>query len=383
MAQKSATFLLFRTVLLAGYPQAMSQPDNVVSLYDPKPLPSYAEAEAKVLQELVQYCLIESLENFQGHQREYPFISPDHLLPARSLHTREWQYQHPAFVVLLDNALPRALNKYFRLRNSNLVSWRNLLKVLPEAELEDFRLADCNVEAPEFNRMLKNLLPLDFALLIQSDDAASATNQPSAKRLSHMHVKVERLTDIALKELGKELNYIKRSLFERGKDYVEALEAKFFEYFGFSAHASGRKSAAAMAAQLLMKYDTPFTVFAASQSDLRLTLLRNHHRIEQYFLISLSDRQVENLLADDRLHDWDDLSVYQVDHLESGERIFIYRAEFERTAAALPASQPPRDQGLQEAWLDYVDGHIVAPTIDRPPLPYDWAAAQIVTSPTG
>ena len=69
--------------------------------------------------------------------------------------------------------------------------------------------------------------------------------------LTHMHVKVERLTDTAIKELGKELGYVERRLFERGEDYVDALESKFFEYFGFSANAAGRKSAAAMAAQLL------------------------------------------------------------------------------------------------------------------------------------
>ena len=40
------------------------------------------------------------------------------------------------------------------------------------------------------------------------------------------------LTDTAIKELGKELGYVERRLFERGEDYVEALENKFFEYFG-------------------------------------------------------------------------------------------------------------------------------------------------------
>ena len=42
-------------------------------------------------------------------------------------------------------------------------------------------------------------------------------------------MKVERLTDIALREVGKQLGYIDRALFERGEDYVEELETERFK----------------------------------------------------------------------------------------------------------------------------------------------------------
>jgi hypothetical protein len=323
---------------------------------------------------LIQYALIDSLQNFHEHQREYPFIGRKSLYPAHSVHTREWHYQHPAFVILYNGVLPRALNKNFRLRSSNLLNWRNLLKVLPETEMEDFRAADCNVEADEFSDLLKKVLSLDFALLVQSGQ--DTENQQSSLRLTHMHVKVERLTDIALKELGKELGYIDRSLFERGEDYVEAFEAKFFEYFGFSAHASGRKSAAAMATQLLMKPEQNFVVFAASQSDLRLTLLRNQHVIEQYFLIALTNAECESLCEFAEIDAENGLDPYQVELLESGERVFVYCAEFARTAAALPERPRAKEKGLQESWLDFAGGRIVDPDFDAPALIYDWIGAK-------
>jgi hypothetical protein len=357
----------------------MSQSDNVISLYDHNDNLAFSVAETKILRALIQYALIESLQNFNEHQREYPFITRKSLYPSHSAHTREWQYQHPAFVILYDGVLPRAQNKNFRLRSSNLLSWRNLLKVLPETELEDFRAADCNVDSDEFSALLNKVLSLDFALLVQSEQDKESLK--SSLRLTHMHVKVERLTDIALKELGKELGYIDRSLFERGEDYVEAFEAKFFEYFGFSAHASGRKSAAAMATQLLMKTGQDFTVFAASQSDLRLTLLRKQHVIEQYFLIALTNAECETLCELAEIDPEVGLIPYQVELLESGERVFIYCAEFSRTAAALPGRQRVKEKGLQESWLDFATGRIIAPDFVSPALNYDWADVKTELNP--
>ena len=356
----------------------MSHADNIVELDAHREAKGFDGAEARLLKELVRFTLIESLENFQSHRREYPFVAREKLFPSVNVHNREWHYQHPAFVILLDGVMPRPLNKNFRLRLSNLVSWRNLLKVLPESELKDFKAADCDVETTEFSSLLKKLLPLDFALLVQREGPRIET-----QRLTHMHVKVERLTDIAIRELGKELSYIDRTLFERGEDYVESLEAKFFEYFGFSAHASGRKSAAAMAAQLLMKYDTDFTVFVASQSDLRLTLLRNHHRIEQYFLIALGDAAYHQLSEQ---YAPEVLDRYQIDRLESGEHVFIYRVHFDRTAAALPGDREIREKSLQARWLDFVQGEIVDAELTLPQLPFDWvnspASEEIEVNPS-
>ena len=62
------------------------------------------------------------------------------------------------------------------------------------------------------------LLPLDYALLVERPLDEASEMQPS--ELTHLHVKVERITDNAIRDLGSQLGYIQRSLFERGEDYV-------------------------------------------------------------------------------------------------------------------------------------------------------------------
>ncbi len=342
----------------------MPQTDNIIPIHDGPRRSTHRDHERRVLRELLKFTLVGSLQNFTDHHRLYPFLTRDKVMPAAMGPSREWRYQQTAFVILLDGPMPRALNKHFRLRTNNQITWRNLLRVLPESELTEFRTSQCDVTSEGFPDLLDRLLPLDFALLVQRNRNDNAT-------LTHMHVKVERMTDVAVRTLGKELGYIERTLFERGEDYVEELEGKYFEYFGFSAHASGRKSAAAMAAQLLGDYDTPFSVLVTSQSDLRLTLLSHRDRVEQYFLISLDEPSFERLVArGDPDIDWQD---YQVDLLESGERVFIHRVRFIRTSAANADQPTNKDSGLQKDWLAYDRGDIVDPELTLPAVPYDWA----------
>ncbi len=336
----------------------MTDGSNVIPLHEPEAPAQHRAAERRILGELLQYTLIESLHNFHEHQHPYPFVRQSRLLPAAAGPNREWPFQHAAFLILLDGMMPRPLKKHFRLRAANLVSWRNLLQVLPEEDIADFRAADCDYDALDFAKLMRRLLPLDFALLMQRDADGRAV-----PRLSHMHVKVERLTDIALKELGRELGYIDRSLFERGEDYVDTFEAKFFEYFGFAPHASGRKGAAAMTAQLLANHDLPFTVFVASQSDPRLTLLKNRHRVEQYFLIRLADGESQPF-AD-----------YRVAGTPDNTDVFVFRAGFDRTAAAMPGERLSKEQGLKQPWLELVASHIVDPSQSLPPAEFDWPAS--------
>ena len=177
-----------------------------------------------------------------------------------------------------------------------------------------------------------------------------------------MHVKVERLTDNAIKDLGKALGYIDKRLFERGEDYVDALEAKFFEYYGFSAHASGRKSAAAMAAQLLGKHDSDFSVLVANQDDRRLTILDSSDHLAQYFLIRLEDEDIGRLEASAAESSVADLSPYTVHTCSGGQPIMLYRVRFRRAPAARRERRKPKDRLLKSSWLDIKDGAIVAPS---------------------
>ncbi len=342
------------------------------------PLPGLIEADsfltnrARLTSQLLRHSLINSFFRFVADGKPYPFISADQLLPNLGHGWIEHRHQSTVLMFLIDGALPRPLNKYFRLRTSNRVTWRNIQRLAPDLDLSEFKASHCNLNDPGLGPLLSRLLALDYALLAQK----SADSDGMA--LSHMHVKLERLTDTAIKELGKQLGYIDRRLFERGEDYVEALEGKFFEYFGFSANAAGRKSAAAMATQLLSAHNQRFAVFVAGQEDCRLTILDQGPLIEQYLLIRPSGMPLQRLQQAALAAGVEDLGEYALTGVGStdshaGASPMLYRLRLERTAAAQPGERQHRDRDLSKPWLRIKDAAVLPqPELAAPEIPFQW-----------
>ncbi len=334
---------------------------------------TFAAARCRLDEILVRYCLIESYERFLRHGIDYPFLGPHNLLPNSDIAKVEQPYQNTALVFLLESALPRSLNKHFRLRGSNRVTWKNIRRLAPDIDLDAYKSAHCRLDAPEAEHLVRQLSRLDYALMLERDEEEDPR---PAWRLTHMHVKVERLTDNAIKDLTKSLGYVDRRLFERGEDYVDALEIKFFEYFGFSSNAAGRKSAAAIAAQLLGTTSDRFAVFVSSQEDCRLTRLDDSDLVTQYLLIRLDDDDESRLRETARQHDAvaDDY-IFLRD--PEGGAVVLYRVRFRRTAPALGINGGRIDRSLTEPWLATADQAVLPPPGGNSMvLPFDWARSE-------
>lgn len=310
----------------------------------------YLDARNKLTDFLVRATLIESYHSFAQHGKPYPFVTPEALLPRSSGRATEHPFQRAALIFLVDGVVPRALRKHIRFRPANEVSAQNITRLAPDIDVRAFNAGDCAVDAAGFAPFLDKLIDLDFGLLIQREgEAAAGPSEPP--RLTHMHVKVERLTDNAVRALAIALGYIKRRLYEQGDDYVEALEQKYHEYFGFSGNASGRKSAAAMAGQLLATGDQRFTVFVTSQEDCRLTLIDDTDDIQQFLLVALAPKTLDEISggrADD----------YSIGAIKAGDeplrKVVILRVRFGRTGAAQQVNgegieRDPADLSLR--WL--------------------------------
>ena len=326
------------------------------------PLPSahaasddYTVARARIENLLLRHALLASYDSFAAERKAYPFADPDALLPGAVAPATEHGLQNTALLFLLDRTLPEGLDKHFRLRGSNRATWANIRRLAPDIDLSDYKAAHGQVADPGFEELLPKLLLLDYALMVQRPHADPT--EPCCE-LTHLHVKVERLTDNAIKQLGRKLGYVERRLFERGEDYVDALEAKFYEYYGFPPNASGRKSAAAMAAQLFAEHGLRFTVFAASQEDCRLCVLDQSDRIIQYMLVQ-PDAPVRAALE----RRAGDLGRF-VARQDGGKPVFVLRVVFHRTTAAMPVQPGEKrdDDDLQSPWLAIEDMSIVAPT---------------------
>ena len=317
---------------------------------------------------LIQYTLLDSYRKFCDAGLGYPFIEAERVFPEKDNRSAEMHPQHAALVFLLDCPLPRSLNKYFRLRASNRVTWRNLLRLLPDEDHDNFKAAHCRVDSKQFPGLFRKLLLADYALLIEQE------RDMPAPTLSHLHVKVERLTDSALREVGKQLGYIDRSLFERGEDYVEELEAKFFEYHGFSANASGRKSAAAIAAQLFAKNLQRYSVFVTSQTDNRLTHLHEGDRLSQHFLVRLDSTAQQQLSDQLDAANIVNLDGYAVDRFIDGAVVARMQVDYRRTSAARPAEQRAKEKDLARSWITIESQRVWPFRAGLPALQIDWAA---------
>jgi hypothetical protein len=353
----------------------VSQTGEIIPFESPADRDSFVDNRRRLTDILVRYCLIDSLDRFNKHGTPYPFIEPANLLPNTATPSIEQPYQNTVLVFMLDGGLPRGLNKHFRLRGSNRVTWRNIQRLAPGIGAGDYKSAHCELQAPQAEQLLRKLSKLDYALMIERNDDTFA--------LTHMHVKVERLTDNAIKDLGKTLGYIDRRLFERGEDYVDALEAKFFEYYGFSQNASGRKGAAAMAAQLLAGHDERFAVFVSSQEDCRLSQLDDSDLVTQYLLARLDDAESGALAAVLEKSTGLTLADYTVGTCShSMLPVVLFRVRFRRRepAQGMTGDTGPDtiDRSLTEPWLDIADQAVLAPPgSDLPPLPFLWFRGEV------
>jgi hypothetical protein len=345
----------------AGSAPVSSATTSTAFLADP-----FEAARRRLVDYLIRYALVESYFTFQRHRRPYPFAHKHALLPNTDGPKAESRYQNTAFMILRDGRIPQSLIKHFRLRRSNLVNAANVARMVPglDLSLEPVDPARCEVMGEGFEGLFRGLAPLDYALVMerhQDEDGSGQSGPPEGPvRLTHMHVKVERLTDNAVNELARDLGYVERRLFERGEDYVDRLEAKFYEYFGFSANASGRKSAAAMAAQMLGVEGGRFNVLLSNQDDCRMTVLDESELITQYMLLRLDRADTERFTAQALAAGADDGTAFRVISDGRGQTVVIYRLTLRRTAAARPGPRQPGESELDLPWLEIADEALVA-----------------------
>ena len=326
---------------------------------------SYATTRDQLSEFLIRTTLIESYHSFARHDKPYPFALPASLRPGISTAAYEHPFQRSALILLVDEPLPASLRKHIRFRSVNEMTAANLTRLAPEIAEDMISPQGLSMADEGFPVLLSRLLDMDYALLMQRPSENAAIS------LSHVHVKVERLTDNAVRVLARDLGYIRRTLYEKGEAHAEILERKYFEYFGFAANASGRKCAAAMAAQLLAAETARFAVFASCQEDCRLTVIDESGTISHHLLIRLAADTLKRLGAEQVEH-------YSIpETANSGADVVVcYRACFQRTTAARPTESSTTaraDSGLNEPWLEPTQAAVLPlPGHNAPALPYKW-----------
>ncbi len=325
---------------------------------------------------LIQYGLIDGYNRMLKAGQEYSFVEKRELKPRGKVTEAENELLAGFIVFFCEESVPGHLKKYIRYFSDNKVTKENL----PEIVLNAGRIApdllriQRNFEHTKFLELLKALLPVDYALLIQQDKAARGKTRYA---LTHFHVRVDWLIDFAAEALGKEMRYISKDLYENGEKYAMDMGEKLFEYYGFHHTVSGRRTAAVVAAQLLSKTDFISSVYVNSAESRTLTRI-SEKGVSKFCLVKIPREHIEKFESGDSPI----APNFRKDYLicEAGDHgIALFQAAYTHNEH----SSPPADGKLRTLqpdvfWLKAAHQLILPKpkAMDREPIPYPMIYSQ-------
>ncbi len=319
---------------------------------------------------VLQYGLVDSYQNFVNQHVPYPFVEKRELKPRARVPDVEYELHNRFLVIFMEDVIPGAYKKYIRFFDENKVTKENLMRSetvqFSKRYFRNIKL----FETTHFSDFLKAMLPVDYALLIQRDPSVKARNRYS---LSHFHVRIDWPIADAAEELARELRYISKDLYEKGENYAEEVQKKFFEYYGFPLTSGGRRTAAIVAAQFLKQVPCISTIYAAS-SESRAVYRVSERGVSKYILLRLSNTDIENIAESHHSQAETLKKNYLVAEQDDGG-IVIFQATYDRTSHA----RPPEDGKLRELNTEYFWTTVINQSIlpkpgiwDKSPLPYSF-----------
>ncbi|MEW5734847.1 MAG: hypothetical protein AB1921_08325 [Thermodesulfobacteriota bacterium] len=307
-------------------------------------------------QYLIYQCLVSSYRKFLSQGRPYPFVEKKELRPRSRIPQEEHDLQRTFLLVFVEDSIPPIHKKYLRFFDENRATKVNLLnyKAIPLSLSVARNLR--HLGSARFYDFLEVLLPVDYALLIQRDPASQARNRYS---LTHFHVRVDWPIADAAEDLGRQLRYISKDLYEKGEKYAEDLQKKFFEFYGIPFMAGGRRTAAIVAAQYLKKLPCVSTIYVASSETRSLTRLAEHD-VSKSILLKMGQETAAQAASQNGIS-WETFQKNYVVAREKAMVVVLFRTTYQRTSHA----RPPEDGKLRELnpdvhWLS-IDAEQILP----------------------
>jgi hypothetical protein len=312
---------------------------------------------------LLQRALVASFNQFKEKKIPYPFVEKRELKPRARIPILEHGEQNTFLVFFLEGTIPEIHKKYIRFFDVNRTTKGNLLhaKSLP---LEGpFDRNQKYLDSVRFFDFVHELLPVDYALLIQRDPASTEKDRYC---LSHFHVRIDWPIADAAEDLAQTLRYISKDIYEKGDKYAEDIQKKFFEYYGLPVMAGGRRTAAIVGAQYLRRLPCISTVYAAS-SESRALIRISERGVSKSILVKFSPQEVIRIVETHGLTIRRFYKNYVVGY-EKRSVICIFQTTYAYTTHA----RPPDDGRLREInpdpyWLTVGLQHIL-------PKPGVWKA---------
>lgn len=288
---------------------------------------------------MLQYALTDSYKNFLARKIPYPFVEKRELKPRARIPDIEYDCQNTFLVIFLEDTLPSDHKKYIRFFDANKTTKKNLLRSKTVSLADNFDRNQKHLESAHFFDFLHNLLPVDYALLIQRDPASRARDRYS---LSHYHVRVDWPIADAAEDMARNLRYISKHLYEKGDKYAEDVQKKFFEFYGQPYMSGGRRTAAMVAYQYFIRIPCITTVYAGS-SESRALIRIAENGVSRAVLMRLTKNEIDQLAGENGLKVATFKKNYMIERRGKGG-VFIFEAIYSPTASA----SPPEDGKLRE-----------------------------------
>lgn len=247
--------------------------------------------------DLVKLALIDSYWNFAKAGEAYPFVQKRELKPKARVAEQEYAHHNHFFIIFCEGTIPSEHKKYIRFFDSNKMTKEAIEKVPYITLHKNYTNNIKYFDNTSFTAMIKDLAPVDYALLIQNDPTLK--NQ-SRYMMTHFHVRVDWPIDEATEDMATHLRYVAKDLYENGEQYAEHLHHKLFENYGFHHTVGGRRTAAVVAAQMLKKMNFISTVYVSSAEARTLTRI-SERGVSKFVLIRISLADIDKLANEHQL----------------------------------------------------------------------------------
>lgn len=328
---------------------------------------SYYEVLRDELDQFVLgYSLIGSYNNFLKLHIPYPYVELRELKPRARVPSVEFDAQNSFLIIFTEDFIDKKHKKYIRYFDANKTTKENLLRHKYFPDVENFNRNIKFFESGEFFPLLRSLLPIDYALLIQRNQQTKVKYA-----LTHFHVRVDWPIAQASEDLAKDLRYISKDLYEKGEKYAEDLQKKFFEYYGVPIMAGGRRTAAIVAAQYFRQMPGVTTVYVAS-SESRSLLKIDERGTSKAVLVKLTAGEVKKLIDDTDINQTSFTKNYVIAR-DKGKFVCILNVRYDFTPpAVVPPDRKLRELNSDTNWLTIAEEHIL-PKPSAPkyaPIPY-------------
>ncbi len=317
---------------------------------------------------LIRHALVDSYWKFYNCGMPYPFVSKRELKPRARVIEKEYIHQNHFLVLFCEGSIPSGFKKYIRFFDSNKLTKETIDEMVHVKLHKNYTRNLRYFDHQSFERFMVDLLPVDYALLIQQDQSIKKRNR---YMLSHFHVRIDFPIDEATEDMARQLRYISKELYEKGEKYAERLHNKLFEKYGFHHLVGGRRTAAVVAAQLLKKMEFISTVYVAS-SETRCLSRISERGLSKFVLVKLSQDEICQLIEQNKVKPKLFKERFLVD-INDDYGVGILQVVHRNT----PYSKTPEDWKLRKLYPDYqwqtVSDQLLIPLAglyETYPLPY-------------